>query len=131
MLIAENSAVHHISALRRPNRSATQPNAGAPISSPINSADNSNPLCARPRPQSGARTGSAYATASMSKPLKNVAIPTTKRVRTCHLEKGIRSMRAVMDVVEAASTPLLGSVLLVLHCSLTPIGGLLRQQTPP
>src|SRR5580658_8212474 len=66
----------------------------------------------------------------MSKPLKNVAIPTSKRVRTCHLEKGIRSMRAVMDVVETASTPLLVAVILVLRPSLAPIGGILRQQFP-
>src|SRR3984957_15613428 len=52
------------------------------------------PICGPLSFHNGTSTGSTKAMASASKASKNVATPMMSRVRTCHHEIGIRSIRA-------------------------------------
>src|SRR5580658_10143810 len=71
------------------------------------------PICGPLRCHAGTSTGSTKAMASASKASKKVATPMMIRVRTCHHEIGIRSMRATTSSMEPSPGATLSLALIV------------------
>lgn len=99
-----DSAMQPAMTFTRPIRSASLPEASAPISMPIEPTVIRAVTCVVPRCHSSRRSGRAYAIRSWSNASKKVTAPTTSRTITCQRHSGRRSKRAPMEAASAAES---------------------------